>query len=143
MRRFAIAVAVAGCVAGFAGSALAAQTTAPTDLPPVTITASAEVRLSVAAGGDLDDDTFVTSAPVGVACGGWMYRHSQNPDRQCWLWVRRNKPVMLSAQAPGRFGVDWTVEWAGCTPVAGGGACELTPGDDAQVAAVFRRTSKR
>lgn len=128
----------AGCVVLFGGGALAAQAAVPTEVDELTIVATADVRLSVAAGGDIDQDTYVTSAPVGLACGGWMYRYS-DPGRQCWLRVRRNRPVMLSAQAPGRFGSDWTVEWSGCTPVAGGGVCELTPGDDALVAVVFRR----
>jgi len=142
LRHIAIAVAFLSCGVGFAGSALAAQAAIPTDVDAVVVTAAAEVRLSVAAGGDMDDATFVTSAPVGLGCGGWLYRHSKDPSRQCWLWVRRNKPVMLTAQAPGRFGSDWTVEWAGCTPVAGGAACELSPGEDAQVAAVFKRTGQ-
>lgn len=114
------------------------QATAPTEVDSLTVTASAEVRVSLVAGGDIDDQTYVISAPVGLACGGFQYRHSKDPTRQCWVWVRRNKPTMLAAQAPGRYGVDWTVEWAGCNPV-GGAACEVVPGDDVSVAAVFKR----
>lgn len=138
MRTF-IVTALIGCAASvYGGGAFAMQNAAPTEVESLTVTASAEVRVSLAAGGDIDEQTYVVSAPGGLACGGFMYRHSKDPTRQCWVWVRRNKPAMLAAQAPGRFGVDWTVEWGGCTPI-GGAACEVVPGDDVAVAAVFKR----
>lgn len=77
------------------------------------------------------------SAPVGIRCGGALFQYMNIENRQCWLWVRRNQPVMLTAQGKGVFGRDWTVSWAGCEPVAGGPACMLTPSGEAVVAAVF------
>lgn len=131
--------------AGFAtlllsGAALAQSAPPrPTDVDAVTVLASPDVRLTVAVGGDMAAETFVTSAPVGLNCGGASSRYDHKANHQCWLWVRRNRPVMLTAQASGRFGADWSVQWVGCEPVANGAACQLSPKEEAQVAAVFTR----
>jgi len=119
------------------GSASAAQ--APTDVDGITVYAATDVRLTLAIGGEITPGQVVTSAPVGMNCGGAEYRYSTRENRQCWLWVRRNQPVILTAQGEGAYGRDWTVVWSGCEPVAGGPACLLTPKQEAVVAAVFSR----
>jgi hypothetical protein len=107
------------------------------EVDSLTVIASADVRLTIALGGDVAPDQVVTSAPVGIRCGGAMFQYTTSENRLCWLWVRRNQPVMLTAQGKGVFGRDWTVTWSGCEPVAGGPACILTPAGEAVVAAVF------
>lgn len=119
----------------------ASQAAAETEIEGVTVIATADVRLTVAIGGQIGPDQVVTSAPVGLRCGGAEYQYITRENRQCWLRVRRNSPVLLTAQGRGAFGRDWTVTWSGCQPVAGGAACELRPGDEAVVAAVFSQTA--
>ena len=120
------------------GTALAAPAQ-PTDVDGLTVIASADVRLTVALGGDVTAEQVVTSAPVGIRCGGALFQYTNVENRQCWLWVRRNQPVILTAQGSGVYGRDWTVVWSGCEPVAGGPACTLTPKQEAVVAPVFSR----
>lgn len=119
------------------GAALAAPQLPPTEVDSLTVFASLDVRLTVAIGGDVSVDQIVSSAPVGIRCGGAMFQYTNLENRQCWLWVRRNQPVILTAQGKGVYGRDWTVVWSGCEPVAGGPACTLTPSGEAVVAAVF------
>lgn len=119
------------------GAALAAPQLPPTEVDSLTVFASLDVRLTVAIGGDVSVDQIVSSAPVGIRCGGAMFQYTNLENRQCWLWVRRNQPVILTAQGKGVYGRDWTVVWSGCEPVAGGPACTLTPAGEAVVAAVF------
>ncbi len=133
----------AGCGAAlflFAGAASAAQ--GGTEVDSVTVFAPTDVRLTLAVGGQMAPDQYVTSAPVGLRCGGAEYQYDTSENRQCWLWVRRNQPVMLTAQGRGAYGQDWTVTWSGCEPVAGGPACLLTPKQEAVVAAVFTRHTR-
>lgn len=118
-------------------SALAATAAEPVDVDSLTVFASTDVRVTVAIGGDVSVDQVVSSAPVGVRCGGAMFQYTNVENRQCWLWVRRNQPVILTAQGKGVYGRDWSVVWSGCEPVAGGPACTLTPSGEAVVAAVF------
>jgi hypothetical protein len=129
-----LTVAVA-CIA----TAAAAAVPAPTDIDSVTVVADTDVRLSVAIGGDVAEDTFVSSAPVGLICGGAQYQYMTRENRQCWLRVRRKSPIILTAQANGRYGTDWSVQWVGCEPIANGAACTLSARDEAQVAALFTR----
>jgi hypothetical protein len=133
-------VFTAGIVAALcltSGAALAATASQPTDVEGITVFASTDVRLTIALGGDVTPEQVVTSAPVGIRCGGALFQYMNIENRQCWLWVRRNQPVMLTAQGKGEFGRDWTVTWSGCEPVAGGPACRLTPAGETVVAAVF------
>lgn len=118
-------------------SALAATAAEPVDVDSLTVFASTDVRVTVAIGGDVSVDQVVSSAPVGVRCGGAMFQYTNVENRQCWLWVRRNQPVILTAQGKGVYGRDWSVVWSGCEPVGGGPACTLTPSSEAVVAAVF------
>lgn len=128
---------VALALAVMSTSALAATAAEPVDVDSLTVFASPDVRVTVAIGGDVSVDQVVSSAPVGVRCGGAMFQYTNVENRQCWLWVRRNQPVILTAQGKGVYGRDWSVAWSGCEPVAGGPACTLTPSGEAVVAAVF------
>ncbi len=129
---------------GASGTANALQTAPATPtVSELEITAAADVRLSVAAGGDMDPKTYVVSAPVGVTCGGAEYRYVTQENRQCWLWVRRNSEVVLTAQSTGGYGSAWTVEWVGCKPIGNGSACVLNPSVETSVAALFTRPAAR
>lgn len=112
---------------------------APVDVSSVTVAPSAEVRISVVVGGDVNFQTTVVSAPLGINCGGAAFQYTTKENRQCWLWVRRHHPVILTAQVDGRFGQDWTVTWIGCEPTAGGAACTLDPTVETEIGAVFTR----
>ncbi len=120
-------------------TAAAAAVPSPTVVDSVTVTADTDVRLSVAIGGDVAADTYVSSAPVGLSCGGARYQYMTQANRQCWLRVRRKSQVILTAQANGRYGTDWTVQWVGCEPIANGAACMVSIQDEGQVAALFTR----
>lgn len=138
--RFAISV-IATLVWAVAGGAPAA-TAGPagsTLVDEVVITADTDVRVMVAVGGDIDEASYVASAPPGLFCGGAQFQYSTRENRQCWLRVRRRTPVILTAQSSGRYGVDWTVQWVGCDPIANGAACTLSAADETQVAALFTR----
>lgn len=123
---------------------LAAAPVAPdvTQVDSITVTAGADVRLTVAVAGDVGPDVVVTSAPIGLNCGGALFQYTPRENRQCWLWVRRNRPVVLAAQGLGRFGVDWSVQWVGCEPLANGAACQATPAAETEVTAIFSRTGR-
>lgn len=131
-------IAAAGLLAG-AGGAVAQVSGKSDEVSAVEVSASLEVKVSVAVGGDIGPRTFVSSAPLGIDCGGSAYRFTSEELRQCWLWVRRKRETLLTAQAEGRFGTDWTVQWTGCEPIANGAACRLTPKIETNVAAVFVR----
>ncbi len=141
MSRVSIGLIAAGLclLAGGAEAATAASPAPPTDVDGVVIVADTTVRLSVAVGGDINDNTYVTSAPSGVNCGGAEYRYQTRENRQCWVRIRRRTPIILTAQNNGRFGVDWTVQWVGCEPIGNGAACTLSAQDESQVAALFTR----
>ncbi len=136
-RRTVLTAAIAAALCLASGAAPAAPASQPTDVDSVTVFASTDVRLTIAIGGNVTPDQVVTSAPVGIRCGGALFQYMNIENRQCWLWVRRNQAVMLTAQGKGEFGRDWTVAWNGCEPVAGGPACRLTPAGESVVAAVF------
>lgn len=105
----------------------------------VTVLAATDVRLTAVVGGDITAGAYVASAPVGLRCGGAAHEYTTRENRQCWLWVRRNSEVLLTAQAEGRYGVDWTIQWVGCEPLANGTVCALKSAVETQVAAVFTR----
>ena len=124
-----------------AGGAVAATAgpVGPTEVEGVVITADADVRVMVVVGGDVDETTYVASAPPGLFCGGVQYQYNTRENRQCWLRIRRKTPIILTAQRGGRYGVDWSVRWVGCEPIANGSACTLSAADETQVAALFTR----
>jgi len=111
----------------------------PTEVEGVVVVADTDVRVVVAVGGDIGETTYVASAPPGLACGGAQYQYMSRENRQCWLRVRRKTPLILTAQASGHYGVDWTVQWVGCAPIGNGAACTLNAQDESQVAALFTR----
>ncbi len=111
----------------------------PVNVDAVTVSVSPDVRISVVIGGDVDFATTVSSAPLGINCGGGDYQYTTKENRQCWLWVRRHHPLILTAQVDGRYGQDWTVSWIGCEPAAGGAACTLDPKVETEIGAVFTR----
>ena len=123
-----------------AGSGLAATADpVATTVDGVTVVADLDVRLVVAVGGDIGENTYVASAPPGLACGGVQYQYMTQSNRQCWLRIKRRTPVILTAQANGRYGVDWSVQWVGCEPIANGAACTITAQGEAQLVALFTR----
>ena len=124
-----------------AGSAVAAEPDPrlATTVDGVTVVADMDVRIMVAVGGDIGADTYVASAPPGLTCGGAQYQYMTRENRQCWLRIKRKAPVILTAQADGHYGADWTVQWVGCQPIANGAACTVAAQDELQVAALFTR----
>ena len=112
---------------------------APVDLSGVEVAADLSVRLTVALAGDMTEQTFVTSAPSMLNCGGAQFRFEKGEARSCWVWTRRRKPVLLAAQANGRYGVDWKVTWTGCQPIDTGAVCQLTPEAETLVSATISR----
>lgn len=139
MSRVSVGLITAGLWLLAAGASQAAPAAAPTDVDGVVVVADIDVRLSVAVGGDVDENTFVASAPAGLTCGGVQYQYMTREDRQCWLRSRRKTPIILTAQNNGHYGVDWTVQWVGCEPIGNGAACALSAQDESQVVALFTR----
>lgn len=115
-----------------------------TELAGVTVTGRAADRLlSVTVGGDVRQNSVVSSAPLGMNCGGVTFQFLRGPYRQCWLRIRRGQEAVLTAGDDGAYGRDWIVEWVGCEARAGGPACITRMDEDRQVAAVFRRAGGR
>lgn len=113
-----------------------------TEVEGVTVRAApADRLLSVTVGGDVRQNSVVSSAPLGMNCGGVTFQYLRGPYRQCWLRVRRGQDAVLTAGDDGAYGRDWIVEWVGCEPRAGGPACTVTMSEDRQIAAVFRRAA--
>lgn len=139
MSRVSVGLTTVGLWLLATGAALAAPVAAPTDLDGVVVVADIDVRLSVAVGGDVNENTFVASAPAGLTCGGVQYQYMSRENRQCWLRSRRKTPIILTAQNNGHYGVDWTVQWVGCEPIGNGAACALNAQDESQVVALFTR----
>lgn len=152
MQKNRIPLAVAALCAAAAAFPASAQDRGPsasTVVVPDEVTEVTEVvvrsrapdwLLTVTVAGDIGEHTFVSSAPIGLNCGGEQFQYFKTvANRQCWLRVRDNRKVLLSAQENGRFGETWTVEWHGCTPLGSGAMCEINSREDAQVGATFRR----
>lgn len=140
MRIAAVLVGALACVAATGGQAAAMQAPAePSTVSELEVVATADIRVSVAPGGDIDAKTYIVSAPIGMYCGGAEYQYSTRENRQCWLWVRRNSEVVLTAQSSGGYGVAWTVQWIGCEPIGNGAACVVNPKAETRVAALFTR----
>ncbi len=94
------------------------------------------VRLDVVVSGDTGPRSVVVSDRVGINCGPDRYRYAQGENRQCWIWVRRSRPVMLSAKGMrGQFGKDWTVAWTGCEVIDNGARCRVVSDQDSTVTA--------
>lgn len=113
---------------------------AQTEVSEVVIRADDTVILRVNVSGDMGPKTVVRSDDVvGINCGPDAYKWTPHENRQCWVWVRKSKTVLLSAQGmKGRFGQDWSVAWSGCEVLDGGAACRIVPTDETTVGAVFR-----
>jgi hypothetical protein len=141
MTHFLTAAVAAAILAAGAGATARAEAGAPaTDVREVTVTALRTDRLlSFVISGEVDDKTYVSSAPIGINCGGPAFRYQPNPVRQCWVRVFNEKTVLLGATAPGKYGVDWTVAWTGCKPVNDGSMCEVVLTEDATAGATFKR----
>lgn len=133
------AACLALLLAPSAALAQAVKLDAPVDVESLTVSPNPDVRISVVVGGDVNFATTVVSAPLGINCGGASFQYTTKENRQCWLWVRRHHPVILTAQVDGRYGQDWTVTWIGCEPAAGGAACTLDPTVETEIGAVFTR----
>ena len=111
-----------------------------------TVVAGVEVRagrpdrlLTVVISGDVAQQTFVATAPLGMNCGGAEFQHNRDRNRQCWLRARRGSEVLLGATGRGAYGRDWTVDWVGCRPLSNGSICRVVLREDMVVGAVFRR----
>ncbi|MDO9223757.1 MAG: hypothetical protein Q7U20_08620 [Caulobacter sp.] len=132
---------ITACLWALAGTAVAVESDvrSATTVEGVTVVADLDVRMVVAVGGDVDASTYVASAPPGLACGGAQYQYMTKENRQCWLRIKRKAPIVLTAQANGHYGSDWTVQWVGCEPIANGAACTLSARDEVQVVALFTR----
>ena len=137
--RICVGLIAASLWAAAGGAFAATVDPVATTVDGVTVVADLDVRLVVAVGGDIGETTYVASAPPGLACGGVQYQYMTQSNRQCWLRIKRRTPVILTAQASGRYGVDWSVQWVGCEPVANGAACTVTAQAEAQVVALFTR----
>lgn len=138
MKHRLAAMLMAGALLSAAAPAMAAPD-APVDLSGVEVAADLSVRLTVALAGDMTEQTFVTSAPSMLNCGGAQFRFEKGEARSCWVWTRRKKPVLLAAQANGRYGLDWKVTWTGCQPIDTGAVCQLTPEAETLVSATISR----
>ncbi len=138
-RRSAAAVALAAGALFALWSPARAAPDAPVDLSGVEVAADLAVRLNVALAGDMTEQTYITSAPSMLNCGGAQFRFQQGEARSCWVWTRRKKPVLLAAQSNGRYGLDWKVSWTGCEPIDSGAVCRLTPEAETLVSATISR----
>ena len=112
-----------------AGSALAAQYDIPvTEVSPVEITADNSVILRIDVSGDMGPRTVVKGDVPGINCGAERYKYTEGENRQCWVWVRRGKPINLSVLGmQGQYGAGWTVKWDGCDVREGGAGCYIAP----------------
>lgn len=130
-RMFAAAAVVAALTAGPA--------LAQTEVSEVLIRADNTVILRVNVSGDLGPKSVVVSDDVvGINCGPDEYKWTPHENRQCWVWVRKSKTVLLSARGMrGRQGKDWSVAWSGCEVLDGGKACRIVPENETTVGAVF------
>jgi hypothetical protein len=131
VKRIAAAALLAALISGPA--------LAQTQVSEVQIRADNTVILRVNVSGAMGPKTVVISDDVvGINCGPDAYKWTEHENRQCWVWVRRSKTVLLGAKGmKGQFGKDWSVVWSGCEVVDGGKACRIVPEDETTVGAVF------
>ena len=132
MKRILAAAAVLAAL--IAGPALA-----QTEVSEVLIRADNTVILRVNVSGDMGPKSVVVSDDVvGINCGPDAYKWTPHENRQCWVWVRRSKTVLLSARGmKGQQGKDWSVAWTGCEVLDGGRTCRIVPENETTVGAVF------
>lgn len=118
---------------------VAAPTLAQTEVSEVLIRGDNTVILRVNVSGNLGPRSVVVSDDVvGINCGPDAYKYTPHENRQCWVWVRKSKTVLLSAKGmKGQFGKDWSVAWSGCEVLDGGKACRIVPENETIVGAVF------
>ncbi|HYE45870.1 MAG TPA: hypothetical protein VEA44_08865 [Caulobacter sp.] len=114
-----------------AGAALASQYDIPaTEVSPVEVVNDNTVILRIEVSGDMGPRTVVKGDVPGINCGPDRYKYTEGENRQCWVWVRRGKPINLAALGmKGEYGAGWTVEWEGCEVREGGAACYVAPPD--------------
>ncbi|MDB5469385.1 MAG: hypothetical protein JWR84_945 [Caulobacter sp.] len=119
---------------------LACPALAQTEVSEVQIRADNTVILRVNVSGDMGPKTVVVSDDVvGINCGPDAYKWTEHENRQCWVWVRKSKTVLLGAKGmKGQFGKDWSVAWSGCEVLDGGKACRIVPENETTVGAVFQ-----
>ncbi len=133
-----LSTALFGAALLWSGAVSAAP--ADNELSGVEVVADNTVVLRVAVSGDLGPKSVVVSDGVaGINCGPDAYKYTPHENRQCWVWVRRSEPVMLTAKGMiGAFGADWSVAWSGCQVLSDGAACRIDPRDETNVSAVFK-----
>lgn len=132
-------VAVLSAVLALISAAPAVAADPVTEVSGVDVVADLNVRLLVDVSGDMQPDTVVVSDLVGVNCGADAYKYTPHEVRQCWVWVRRRKPVVLTARASGEYGRDWNVRWSGCQVSGDGRSCTTAITSETQIAANFTR----
>lgn len=134
MLKFAIAAPIVALL--FSTPALAVETT----VAEVIVAAPDNtVRLDVVISGDTGPRTVIVSDRPGINCGPDQYKYTQGENRQCWVWVRRSRPVLLSAKGmKGQFGQDWNIDWTGCDVQDGGARCRVLSEEDNTVTAHLR-----
>lgn len=118
---------------------IAGPALAQTEVSELQIRADNSVVLRVNVSGDMGPKTVVVSDDVvGINCGPEAYKWTPHENRQCWVWVRKSKTVLLSPRGmKGQFGKDWSVAWTGCEVLDGGRACRIVPENETTVGAVF------
>jgi hypothetical protein len=112
---------------------------AETEVSELQIVGDNTVILRVNVSGDLGPTSVVFSDDVvGINCGPEIYKYTPHENRQCWVWVRKSKTVLLGARGmKGQFGKDWSVAWTGCEVIDGGKGCRIVPNVETNVGAVF------
>ena len=94
--------------------------------------------LRVTVDGAADVRTLVTTQP-DLRCGKEAFRwEDYGRPRLCWLRRERGQVVVLQATSEGRPGVDWHVDWAGCSRIPEFDQCEITIEASNTVRATFR-----
>lgn len=132
LKRFAATAALLAAL-------VASPALAETEVSELQIVGDNTVILRVNVSGDLGERTVVFSDDVvGINCGPDVYKYTPHENRQCWVWVRKSKTVLLGAKGmKGEFGKDWSVTWTGCEVIDGGKACRIVPKIETTVGAVF------
>lgn len=99
--------------------------------------------LQVTVDGATDARTLVVTEP-DLRCGDESFRwETYGRPRLCWLRRERGSVIVLSATASGRPGVDWGVDWTGCSRVIGIDRCEVTLEAANTVRVTFRTLAAR
>lgn len=128
--KFQMFLAAGLMVASICGPAAAQLNGNATEVSPVEIVNDNTVILRIDVSGDMGPRTVVKGDVPGINCGPDRYKYTEGENRQCWVWVRRGKPINLSALGmQGAYGAGWTVKWDGCEVREGGAGCYIAPPD--------------